>query len=468
MKSLYVKICCFFLIICFVGFSLPGSPKANKSVVTPADDIQKAVKGLAAGDTLLFSEGTYTRKTALFFEGLHGNEKNPIVVGPAPGAHVTVQLDSTYKKFVLQDWKHNVFQVRNCRYLEIYGFEITKGRTGIETQFTNSHCTFRDLHIHHVGNVGIRIANGANSFMKCIGNHIHHTYMHGEGYYIGDNDGSSDINNCLFERNYIHHTSLLKDQGDGIELKKGCWGNTIRHNVFHDNNYPGILVWGTGKKDPRYNNKVYGNLVFQNTGSEAGIQVASECDVFNNIVFDGGNRKMIAALHSSQNLHSGMPMNNIRIYNNTFFGSKNGVVVWDWEGKEGMVFANNIIFCPEDGDEALVTKSTDLESAFIQGNYYFGGISGAGFLKRIGNGITLIKNPDEVFVNPVNDIALIDLYPCPGSILINNSISKWVTDYDFNMNVRIVGGAADVGAYEFTTMINPGWRLEKNHKLLPK
>ena len=467
MKNLYVRLCCILAIICSVAFSLPVSPKANSSFVTPADDIQTAVNTLTAGDTLLFSEGTYTRKTALFLEGLSGDEKHPIVVGPASGAHVTIQLDSTYKKFVIYDWDHNVIHVRNCHYLEIYGFEITKGRTGIETEFTNSHCTFRDLHIHHVGNVGIRIANGANSYMKCIGNHIHHTYMHGEGYYIGDNDGSSDINNCIFEGNYIHHTSLLENQGDGIELKKGCWGNTIRHNVFHDTNYPGILVWGTGKKDPRYNNKVYGNLVFQNSGGEAGMQIASECDVFNNIVFDGGNRKMIAALHSNQNTSSGTEMNNIRIYNNTFFGSKQGVVLWDWEGKEGMVFANNAIYCPESGDVALSTNSADLRGTVIQGNYCFGSVSGAGFLARIGDGVTIIEHPEKVFVNPVNDIGSIDLYPCEGSVLVNAAVSEWAPGYDFNMNVRPKGGAADVGAYEFTTTDNPGWRLDKKAMPLP-
>jgi len=452
---------------CAAFWTLPVFLSAATYTVSPGDNLQQAVNSLAAGDSLLFSAGVYTRQTALYFDSLQGEEGRPIVVGPAPGAEVTLQLDSTYTIFVIYDWDHNVIHVRNCHYLEIYGFEITAGRTGIETEFVNSHCTFRDLEIHHVGNVGIRIANGPNSYMKCLGNHIHHTYQHGEGYYIGDSDGSSDINNCIFEGNYIHHTTLLKSQGDGIEFKKGCWSNIARHNVIHDTHYPGILAWGTGKQDPQYNNKVYANLVFTNTYGEAGMQIASECDVFNNIIFDGGNGMMYAGIQSNQNTHSGTPMNHVRIYQNTIFATDQGVRLRDWGGKEGMVFANNAVYCLDESDIALNTNASDLSDAIIEGNYYYGRVEGAGLEALIDDGIIESFAPDEVFVSAENDITTIDLYPYEGSELIDAAEGVWVAGEDFNGEPRTSGGTPDVGAYEFSSAENPGWKIAEEHKPVP-
>lgn len=455
-----IKHCLLFWVYCLLFLSITGDLAAAVKTVSPGDDLQAAVDSLVAGDTLLFGEGVYTRTTALYFDSLQGTEDKPIVVGVASGEHAVLQLDSTYTIFVLADWDHNVIHLRNCSYLEISGLEITAGRTGIETEFTNSHCTFRALEIHHVGNVGIRIANGNNSYMKCIDNHIHHTYQHGEGFYIGDNDGSSDINNCLFEGNYVHHTSLLQNQGDGIELKKGCWSNIIRYNVFHDTHYPGIIAWGTGKKDPQYNNRIHSNLVFLNSSGEHGIQVASECDVYNNIIFDGGNRKMYSALFSSENLSSGTPMNNVRIFNNTFFATQRGVLLQDWQGKEGMVFANNAIFCLNSSDMAFSTNASDLSGVVIEHNYYYGSVVLGDGINSLPVGSLVASRPaSTIFQTPENGIATINLYPLANSHLLDAASGSWVAEYDFNGTVRGEGIPADVGAYEFVTETNPGWKL---------
>jgi len=445
---MYFRLCFAFAIICSAAFLQPLKANADVKTVTPADDIQKAVNGLAAGDTLYFSEGIYTRKTALYFKKLKGTEDAPIVVGPAPGAHAVIKLDSTYTKFVLADWDHNNIHVQKCHYLEIFGFEITAGRTGIEAEFVNSHCTFRDLHIHHVGNVGIRIASGSSHHMKCLGNHIHHTYMHGEGYYIGDNDGRSKINNTIFEGNYIHDTSILNDQGDGVELKRMTWGNHVRYNVIHSVHYPGVIVWGTGRKDPKYNNKVYGNLIFNARAGEAGMQVSSEVDIFNNIIINDGNGKMYSALHTIENLHSGEPMNHVRIYNNTFFGVEKGVGLMSWEGKEGMVFANNAIYCPKETDEAIITDAAKLDNAIIEGNRYFGTVTGDGLKKYIGKGLQKSEAAGSVFVNPDGEMSSIDLTLLPGSSLVDAAQGEWIAESDFMQQARLDDASADVGALE--------------------
>ncbi|MEA1996614.1 MAG: right-handed parallel beta-helix repeat-containing protein, partial [Gemmatimonadota bacterium] len=366
-----------------------------------------------------------------------------------------IQLDSTYTVFVFQDFRHNVIRVKDCDYLEIYGFEIVAGRSGLETEGTNSRCIFRDLHIHHVGNVGVRIANGDNSYMQCVGLHIHDTYQHGEGFYIGESDGSADIHHCLFEGNYVHHTSLLHNQGDGIELKKNCWANVVRHNVFHDNHYPGILAWGTGKKDPELNNVIYGNLVF-NSGDNA-IQIGSECDLFSNLVFfTSGN--MYCGLQVNQNQTSGTVMNNVRVYGNTIFGCPRGVRLSHWQGKPGMVFANNAVYARRQTTQALYTGESDLSGAVIEGNFYYGSVQGAGLTALIDNGLIPGSPPEEVFLAPGDEVGSIDLYPLANSELVDAASGDWVAAEDFNSTARPVGVAADVGAYEWSSNTNPGWQ----------
>lgn len=453
-------------VLILVLFGIAGA-QARTRFVSPEDDLGQELLSykLSPGDTVLFQSGEYVRETALYLEDIIGLPGKPIVIGTAPGAEAALMLDSTYTEFVVYDWDHNVIHMRNCHWVEIFGLELTAGRSGIETEYTNSNCTFRDLHIHHVGNVGIRIANGANSYMKVIGCHIHDTYQHGEGFYIGDSDGSSDINHCLFEGNYVHHTSLLNNQGDGLELKKGCWANTVRHNVFHDTHYPGILCWGTGLADPQYNNKIYGNLVFSNRIGESGMQIASETDVYNNIIFDGGNRKMYSGIQSNQNTSSGTSMNHVRIWNNTIFAVGRGVRLWNWQGKEGNVFANNAVYGLSESDVAVSTDGSDLSSSLIVGNYYYGSLSGAGVEELDDDGLTLGSNPDEVFALPVNSIEGIDLYPLSGSELVGGGSLEWSPpDDDFNQSLRATDGPPSVGAYEPVAENNPGWSLAEDFK----
>ena len=82
--------------------------------------------------------------------------------------------------------------------------------------------------------------------------------------YLGCNNNGCRVANSLIEGNYIHHTNgPTVEQGDGIELKEGSYGNIIRDNVIHDTNYPGIITYSTVGNGPP--NVIEGNLIWNST-----------------------------------------------------------------------------------------------------------------------------------------------------------------------------------------------------------
>ena len=106
----------------------------------------------------------------------------------------------------------------------------------------------------------------------------------GEGMYLGCNSDECRVVNSLIEGNYVHHTNGPSvEQGDGIELKEGSYGNVIRDNVIHDTNYPGIITYSTLGHGPA--NIIEGNLIWNS--NDNAIQSAADVVIRNNIVLDG-------------------------------------------------------------------------------------------------------------------------------------------------------------------------------------
>ena len=102
--------------------------------------------------------------------------------------------------------------------------------------------------------------------------------------YIGVHNGSRITTNTLVEGNYIHHLRSTSNGGnDGIEIKFGSYGNTVRDNVIHDTNigrqYPGIFVYGGGPKV----NIVEGNVIWK--AGEVN-QVFKTPIIIKNIIYD--------------------------------------------------------------------------------------------------------------------------------------------------------------------------------------
>lgn len=443
-------------------WALAGASWAVTVEVGPLDNIQAQISVLGPGDTLLLRGGVYIRDTSWFLLDLNGTLDSPIVIRNKPGEIPHLEFDTLYKEFVhisLGGAGQNIITLGRSSHLILEGLELTGGRTGIETYYGLCHdITIRNCHIHDVGNVGIRIASNGHYNFSCYRNHIHHTGLHGEGYYIGDSPGSvpadGNPHHCEFAGNWIHHTATLtpESQGDGIELKSGCYAMTVRDNVIHDTKNPCILSWGTAGRPMADNNRVFRNVVFHS--NDAGMQINAETDVFNNLML-GGNRKGSKGLNVHENLTSATTLRQVRVCNNTLFGTR--LRLGNLFNKEGLFFANNAVYY--EGDTAVmvtIAMNATLDT-FFSNNRVSGAVAGTVYRPA---GFVASRDGARAFSDPL----AFDFYPGTGSELIGTGATLAFMPFgfqsDFNGTAR--GPSWDVGAYQFAAGVpqNSGWTLD--------
>jgi len=249
---------------------------------------------------------------------------------------------------------------------------------------------------------------------------------------------------------------------DGIEIKFGSYGNTVRDNVIHDTNigrqYPGIFVYGGGKGI----NIVEGNVIW-NAGE--GIQVVSDAVVRNNIIFDCSVTGITAAPHAA------VPqIRNVKIVNNTIVNHPGGVRI-RWNKASKMVFANNAVYCPG----SMAIDASGIGNATFSTNYVEGRLAGV----KIDNSCFYDGGSISMaFVMPNKK----NYWPKPGSALINHANPDFAPKLDFNRTTRPAPTfrfqpksqrssrirsrcRVDVGAYESEGQTkNLGWQVRAGFK----
>lgn len=399
--------------------------------IGPTDDLEAAVAALSPGDELVLRGGLY------FFDGnvtfkANGTAEQPIVIRAKKGEQPIIKQATT---------SHNVVEINGSSYLIISGIEFTGGSHGIRLM-NSDFITIEDCEIQETGDVAIS-ANSGGTYegLKILRNHIHHTNGTGEGMYLGCNYDGCRVINSLIEGNYIHHTNRATvEQGDGIEIKEGSYGNVIRDNVIHDTLYPGIILYSTLGNGPP--NIVEGNILWN--VSDNTIQIAADAVLRNNIVL--GNV-------SFQSHQSGSPSNIVFVHN-TVINDGSGVEVRNVSGP--VLIANNAVFAQ---NQAIRLISGDLSQVQLFGNVGAGGLSGGSSGYSDGNGISI----DMVAGNYVG-APPIDPFPAPGSALIDAGKAAYITTIDFNGNPR--SGSPDVGAYTFDGDGNPGWTITPGFKAM--
>jgi hypothetical protein len=401
----------------------PTGMPAVAADITPGNDLRAAIAALRPGEELRLGGGTYTNDSA-FRITVSGTASEPIVIRSKDGEHAIVQQTNSGQNGVEIQGNYLVFR----------GIEFTGGSHGIRLM-DSDFITIEDCEIHDTGDVALS-ANSGGTYegLKLLRNHIHHTNGTGEGMYLGCNYDDCRVVNSLIEGNYIHHTNGPGvEQGDGIEIKEGSYGNTVRDNVIHDTNYPGIITYSTVGNGPV--NVIEGNVIW-NTNDNA-IQSAADVIIRNNIVLGS-----TIAFQAHQN---GSPRN-IQLVHNTILTTSNAVEVRDVVGS--VVIANNAIY--SQGGSAIRLVSGDLSKVTLAGNVGQGGLLGASSGFANGNGV------GADFINGHFGDPPIDVFPKAGSALIGAASSGWATAVDFNRTSR--AGSNDVGAYR-SAEVNPGWKI---------
>ena len=409
---------------------LTGPTAAFAVDIAPGGNLRTAIAALKPGEELRLAGGTYTVDSG-FRVTVNGTAQQPIVMRSKDGERAIIQQTNSGQ---------NVFEISGSKYFVVRNIEFTGGSHGIRLMSSSSFITIEGCEVHDTGDVAIS-ANSGGTYegLKILRNNIHHTNGTGEGMYLGCNSDGCRLANSLIEGNYVHHTNGANvEQGDGIELKEGSYGNTIRDNVIHDTNYPGIITYSTVGNGPA--NVLEGNVIWNNNDNS--IQSAADVVIRNNIVL--GN----IALQS----HQGGSPGNVQVVNNTIINESSGIDVRNVIGS--VLIANNAVY--SQSAEAIRLISGNLGLVTLAGNVGRGGLSGGS------SGYTEGKGIATDFVNAHYGVPPIDVFPKSGSALIGAASAAHVTALDFNGNSRT--GTNDVGAYRYNGAGNPGWVISAGFK----
>ena len=390
--------------------------------IGPGDDLFGRLSDLAPGDEVVVHAGVYTTP-GFYAVTWAGTADRPIVVRAADGERPVIEGTPS----------QNVINLDGS-YFSLSGFEITGGSHGVRLGNAD-HATLEGLVLHGLGDVGISCNRPA---MACRAltlrrNEIYDTGADGtgEGMYLGCNDAECSFSDSVIAENFVH--DLGGSQGDGIEVKTGASGVTVRDNVIVRSGYPAITMYGFSGDGAR--NVVERNLVW-GTGDN-GIQVVGQIVVRNNIVLGAGQNGIQSK--ASQGLYP----HDVDIVHNTIVASGAACLKTnDWAGQTGQLIAANALYCP--GGTALDVNG-GAPAAVITGNIGLGAANPTA-------GLTA----GQSVAADLGDPAHAAVYPPAGSALINaGAAGDSVTD-DFNGLPRS-DGHPDVGAYERSGAANPGW-----------
>ncbi len=324
--------------------------------------LKAAIQALQPGDRLEIGPGTYS--VASFFSiDLAGTAAQPIWIGARTDARPVITRPDNAQNTI------NVGSSGPARYLSIEGLEITGGDIALRLHDAR-HVRIDDCEIHHCAQNAVAANSHDTSYLTFTRNEIHHTAGYGEGLYLGANGSQFVTHHTVVARNHVHHTG--GSQGDGIELKQGSWGNLIAENRVHNADYPCILVYGTDGNPP---NVIERNVCY---GSRDNVmQVQGEALVRNNLLVNG-----VVGFASSD--HQGQTRDLVFVHN-TIVNSGRATNLSSWNGRPGMVFANNVVYSKH---AESIRFGSGSSGVVVSGNVVRGAVVGVNSGHVPGNGLS--------------------------------------------------------------------------------
>lgn len=324
------------------------------------DSLVKAIAALQPGDQLVVSAGTYLINPMWDIK-ISGTAEAPVWIIAEEGAQVILSRPDA-KQNVL-----NIGQGAPVKFLCLRGVEITGGSHGLRLGQCSDVWIDR-CHIHHTSNVCLS-ANSANcSRLFLTRNHIHHGGGHGEGMYLGANQAEFVMSESVIALNHIH--DCFGDQGDGIEVKQGSWGNLIAENDVHDTQYPCITVYGTAGKPV---NIIERNLCRRS--KDHAMQVQGEAIVRNNLLAGAKGSGFASTDHQGKSV-------NLQVIHNTIVNSNHAFSGSSWDSRQGMVLANNVLYSR---DQNAMNFPNGNQGVTIAGNIVLG--DGLKYGSRLGRSL---------------------------------------------------------------------------------
>lgn len=425
-----------------LAFTLCGAALAASVTLNPGDDVKSLTSSLGPGDEIVFNPGTYTLTERLDWSGL-GTADAPILIRGAGGGEVILQTTVNSQAIYIGDSTH--ITVRDL---------VVEGGTGWDTgEISPGGVEIRgsaDIRIQDVEmrklNRTVVYLSGDNSRVELVGLHIHDV-RDGSAVYAGCGDASCWAQESTLAESWIH--DIDGQYSYAVYIDHGGNNNLIRDNVIYNVAYRGILTASTEYADP---NLIEGNALWGI--GDVGLYVIGAALVWNNLVFNVDGYGLQARNSSRDTLEQ------VVLSHNTLADTgRAGVYLEGWAGREGMVFANNVVSNPV-GEAISVGEGQIDDTNWIAQNVATGLVSGLDTLAghfSAGNGAADFVDAEGW-----------DFYPSSSSALVNTadpSSSSWVPATDFNGSPRD-GDAPDVGAYERVGGENPGWAIQEGFKEL--
>ena len=367
---------------------IPHTYDAMLSPVQNGAALATAVAALAPGDRLDIASGTYS-VNQWWNVVLQGTASAPIWIVAAAGANVVITRP---------DAAQNVINLAaqpgdRTEFVCLRGLEITGGDTLIKL-YRVGDIWIDQCHIHDGSGVGIAANSADVDHLYITRNEIHDPGLPGdtsEGMYLGANSSASRMVHSIIALNHVHHCGGT--QGDGIEVKQGSHTNWIAENLVHDTNYPCLIAYGT---DGLGLNLIERNTLY--TSNDNTMQVQGEAIVRNNLIMDAAGTGFQSQDHQGQT-------RDLVFVNNTIVTRGRATNLTSWNGRAGMVLANNVIYSR---DAESIRFPSGSSGVTLSGNVTLGAVQGAATGSVPGVGLA-------DFVQVAWDASLRDAHPAPGS-----------------------------------------------------
>ena len=398
-----------FLFSCFLAPKvIPAAPLS----VNPSNAWCNIINNAAPGDEIIFVPGFYTVPCWITAKGL-------------PGSPITVRSQSEEPNqratFAYPGSTSNVLELRDAAYLTIRGFSFAPTQDGVDAiriRKANDIIIEKNL-FKGIGAVSIS-ANDSDTHRITVRQNTFKDLKY-TGLYFGCHDGNAcHATDLLIEGNLIDGITTPfapSAIGYGLEIKLNSYG-TVKDNTVYRTKGPGIMVYGSNRKDPP--SILEGNYV-EGSKTEGGIVIGGgPAIVRNNVLIGNGYGGISIQNYGGRNLQK-----DVWVVHNTMINNDDSAInLSAWQEGRGNVIALNA-FLLKSGTPAL-RPSPPLGTV-------------------VGN-ITC-STAASCFVNAVTPPY--DLWPSSGSPLLDASgygIEPWRPLDDF-MGVQR-GSSADAGAFE--------------------
>lgn len=391
-----------YLLLLFNVFTVQAGIIHVKSIA----ELQLAIKSAKTGDEIILANNTYSNSG-----GIRINANGIMVKAETPGGVIftgnsSIKIEG--EKIVLAGFQFKDGNIgENGKVVEIAGNKnllthcnfinyVSKNYVHfVEGSFENemSYCNIEAKPAKMNGGAAIQVTTSAS-----VVNHTKIRYctflnFGGDGGDFGNEPiriglgvEQNNVSGCIVEYCYFENVGL----GDSESISLKSTFNVIRYNTCN-NNPKGQFVFRTGNK-----NSAYGNF-FINSG---GIRVKEGANhmIYNNY-FEGSTEAPALELMNfklNQKTKVGDPLNNIFVFNNTFYNS--GVVQLGGAGDnppKNIKFANNIFYKAS----GTILSDANNNAEFVNNLFYGGADLGIKFNKNefIKTDPLLVKNKNGFY-----------------------------------------------------------------------